>query len=108
MLYHCKKLILSASLDSDLSSLSAQLQALAQDSMPNQPSLVILKQVISEIIACFPVYRTFITPDSMKSVAQADKAIIEQAVDKAKKVAPHLGEPLFDFVKDTVSFIFFS
>ena len=54
-----------------------------------------LTMVMREVIACFSVYRTYIT---RRGVDDRDRRYIEQAVGKAKRRNPALSETVFDFL----------
>jgi (1->4)-alpha-D-glucan 1-alpha-D-glucosylmutase len=58
-----------------------------------------LIHAIREIIASFPVYRTYITPTA-QGVTDRDRAYIRLAVLKAKRRHPALSGLVFDFVRD--------
>ena len=55
-----------------------------------------LRTTITEVIACFPVYRTYIT---RAGVHERDRHYVEQATSKAKRKNPALCESLFDFLQ---------
>ena len=46
-----------------------------------------LTLAIREVIACFPVYRTYIRPDAERA-SETDRRYIEEAVSKAKMRTP--------------------
>lgn len=54
---------------------------------------------IREVIACFPVYRTYITPTT-KEVSERDSQYIHIAIEKAKSKTPALSHALYDFLRD--------
>jgi (1->4)-alpha-D-glucan 1-alpha-D-glucosylmutase len=58
-----------------------------------------LIHAIREIIACFPVYRTYVTPDE-EPVTDRDRSYIRLAVARAKHKNPALSGLVFDFVQD--------
>ena len=49
-----------------------------------------------EILACLPVYRTYVTRP--ETVSERDRSFIEQAVEQAKELNPRTAESIFDFV----------
>lgn len=57
-----------------------------------------LTLAIREVIACFPVYRTYISPRS-KEVSERDQYYIKNAVEKAKRRTPSLNPAVYDFLK---------
>ncbi len=60
-----------------------------------------LTVAIREVIAGFPVYRTYVTPAST-SVSERDERYIREAVAKARKKTPALSSAVFDFLRDAL------
>jgi (1->4)-alpha-D-glucan 1-alpha-D-glucosylmutase len=58
-----------------------------------------LREVLREMIACFPVYRTYVRADS-GLVSEEDQRVINRAVEAAKMFRPDLDSMLFDFFRD--------
>jgi (1->4)-alpha-D-glucan 1-alpha-D-glucosylmutase len=58
-----------------------------------------LRGVLREIIACFPVYRTYVRPLAA-SISQADARSVETAISRAKERRPEIDRELFQFMKD--------
>ncbi|HEU5122778.1 MAG TPA: malto-oligosyltrehalose synthase [Verrucomicrobiae bacterium] len=98
-----KRRILETSLISELDSLTHRLQNVAAktsagiDFTFNQ-----LKAALKEIIAAFPVYRTYLTRESAHPSAQ-DSAMIRQAIDLAKTSAPISDSSIFEFIESLLS-----
>lgn len=57
-----------------------------------------LTLAIREVIACFPVYRTYISAQS-QTVTERDRKHITIAVEKAKSRTPFLNAAVYDFLK---------
>lgn len=53
---------------------------------------------IREIMACFPVYRSYVRADGGK-VSEEDRAVIEKAIAAAQGFRPELDPELFEFMK---------
>ncbi|QDU22333.1 malto-oligosyltrehalose synthase [Urbifossiella limnaea] len=99
IVYEKKAQILSSSLSSELTALSHQLDRLARlDRRSRDLTLNGIRRALREVIACFPVYRSYVNG----GVRDVDKALIGKAVSKARKRNPMLGRPLFDFIRDTL------
>jgi (1->4)-alpha-D-glucan 1-alpha-D-glucosylmutase len=99
VVYEGKKLILRAALASELTVLARKLDRISEQHRYTRDfTLNSLHEVLSEIIACFPVYRTYVRP-SEGFVADRDRAAIETAVRLAKRRNPVINESLFDFVR---------
>lgn len=98
--YRCKQLIMQASMSSELNVLGHQLNLLSErDRRSRDFTLNSLTHAIQEIIACFPVYRTYITGEADGILAR-DQSFIWQAVTKAKRRNPAVSGLVFDFVRD--------
>lgn len=98
--YQCKRLIMNVSMASELNVLGHQLNRLSErDRRSRDYTLNSLTHAIREIIACFPVYRTYITA-SPEGILDRDRAFIRQAVAKAKRRNPALSGLVFEFVRD--------
>lgn len=60
-----------------------------------------LHEVLREVVACFPVYRSYVRPQD-GAVSEADVAYVEQAVHRARERRPELDVELFGFLEDLV------
>lgn len=97
--YESKKLIMRASMASEINVLGHQLNLLSErDRRSRDFTLNSLTNAIREIIACFPVYRTYVT-EGPEPLLDRDRAYIRLAVAKAKRRNPALSGLVFDFVR---------
>lgn len=88
VLYEKKKLIIEKDMTGDVDNLVHLLKKISnKDRYGSDITLYGLKKAIVEIIACFPVYRTYI---SSSSSPDTDRTYISIAVDKAKILNPGL------------------
>jgi (1->4)-alpha-D-glucan 1-alpha-D-glucosylmutase len=55
--------------------------------------------MVREVIACFPVYRTYIEADAGR-ISDSDRRWIDQAIEAAKRNRPEIDVDLFDFFRD--------
>jgi (1->4)-alpha-D-glucan 1-alpha-D-glucosylmutase len=100
LVYAAKKLIMRASMSSEINVLGYQLNLLSErDRHYRDFTLNSLTHAIGEIIACFPVYRSYVTPNQ-KEVLDRDHTYISLAVARAKRRNPALSSLVFDFVRD--------
>ena len=100
LVYRKKKLILRISLASELHMLGRQLDRLAQSHRRTQDfTFNGLLHALRETIACFPVYRSYVTADG---VHDADVRNTELAVERAIARNPKTDPSAFRFVADTV------
>lgn len=98
--YRCKQLIMQASMASELNVLGHQLDRLSERERRSRDyTLNSLTHAIQEIIACFPVYRTYITPNAA-GILDRDRMFLWQAVSHAKRRNPAVSGLVFDFVRD--------
>jgi (1->4)-alpha-D-glucan 1-alpha-D-glucosylmutase len=56
-------------------------------------------RVLREIVACFPIYRTYVVPERGE-ITPDDERYINEAAERAKKHRPELDPELIDFVRD--------
>jgi (1->4)-alpha-D-glucan 1-alpha-D-glucosylmutase len=98
VIYQKKLLIMEVSLASELSMVTHQLDRLAQKSRRSRDfTFNTLRHALREVIACFPVYRSYIADDG---VHDADRRSIEIAVRRAMVRNPLLSRRVFAFIRD--------
>ena len=99
LVYESKKLIMRSSMASEINVLGHQLNLLSErDRRSRDFTLYSLTHAIREIIACFPVYRTYVT-EAPGPLLDRDRAYIRLAVARAKRRNPALSGLVFDFVR---------
>jgi (1->4)-alpha-D-glucan 1-alpha-D-glucosylmutase len=99
LVYETKNLIMRVSMSSDINVLGHHLNRLSErDRRSRDLTLNSLTHAIREIMACFPVYRTYVT-DSPEPVLDGDRAYIRLAVASAKRRNPAVSGLVFDFVR---------
>jgi (1->4)-alpha-D-glucan 1-alpha-D-glucosylmutase len=102
IVYQAKQLIMAVSMSSELGVLARALSRLAERNRQSRDfTLASLTHALREVIACFPVYRTYITGEEPE-IALQDRACVEVAVAFAKRRNPATNVSVFDFVKDTL------
>jgi (1->4)-alpha-D-glucan 1-alpha-D-glucosylmutase len=102
LVYESKQLILRVSMSSELNVLGHALNRLSERNRYSRDfTLNSLTHALREVIACFPVYRTYIEGRSPE-VSLQDRACVEVAVAFAKRRNPATNVSVFDFVKDTL------
>jgi len=102
LVYECKQLILRVSMSSELNLLAHALDRLADRNRHSRDfTLNSLTHALREVIACFPVYRTYIDGRSPE-VSLQDRACVEVAVAFAKRRNPTTNVSIFEFVRDTL------
>src|SRR5207248_9149002 len=58
-----------------------------------------LSGMLREVIACFPVYRTYVQAEAAR-ISPTDEQWVSHAVDAAKRNRPDIDADLFDFLRD--------
>jgi malto-oligosyltrehalose synthase len=96
-----KTLIIVYALASDLNMLAAALTRIAKhDRDTCDFTLNSLRRALVEIVACFPVYRTYITPNHRSS---EDRRYVDWAVAVAKRNSTAAETSVLDFVRDVLN-----
>jgi (1->4)-alpha-D-glucan 1-alpha-D-glucosylmutase len=97
--YWGKELVLRVSMASELNVLAHGLNRFSERSRYSRDfTLNSLTHAVREVIACFPVYRTYV--NARESVSERDRGYIEHAVAEAKRRNPRHPAVVFDFVRD--------
>lgn len=105
LVYAKKRLIMRLSLANDVNVLGDMLDRLSEKNRWFRDfTLDALARAVRETVACFPVYRTYVTPG--QPVSEEDRAVIERAVIAAKRRNPALEESVFNFLRDILLFRF--
>ena len=93
----CKKTIMRTALTSELSALSNHLSQLSEKCYSARDyTLNSLREALTEIIACFPVYRTYISAEEKNN---KDTDYIKWAVGLAKKRSMSTDPSIYDFIE---------
>jgi (1->4)-alpha-D-glucan 1-alpha-D-glucosylmutase len=99
LVHDCKLLVLSTSLAADLHRLVERLAALCEHHRRHSDhTRRELRNCLAEVIACFGVYRTYITPSSPPS--ERGSAVVHRAVVTAGLRRPELDGELLYFMRD--------
>jgi (1->4)-alpha-D-glucan 1-alpha-D-glucosylmutase len=98
LVYRCKKQVLHETMSGDINSLGHQLNRFSERNRHFRDfTLYSLISTLKEVIASFPVYRTYITADD--PVTDHDRRYILEAVRLARWRAPAVSRLLFDFIE---------
>jgi (1->4)-alpha-D-glucan 1-alpha-D-glucosylmutase len=99
LIYEKKKLVMDVSLASDIESLGHMLSDVSErDRLHRDFTLDSLRTVVRELIACFPVYRTYISAEA--GVSEADRQVILRALRAAKRRNVSIDTSIFNFLRD--------
>ncbi|MDP9387878.1 MAG: malto-oligosyltrehalose synthase [Actinomycetota bacterium] len=100
VVYDKKHLVLRHILAADLNRLTALfVQVCERNRRYRDYTRHELHEVLREVTACFPVYRTYVGPDGTPA-REEDRAYVEAAVDGATARRPDLDAELFAFLRD--------
>jgi (1->4)-alpha-D-glucan 1-alpha-D-glucosylmutase len=98
LIYECKRLILKAAMSSELYVLSRRLARIAERSRYTRDfTQNSLHHALTEVIACFPVYRSYIRR-TQTSVSPDDRLNINTAISAAKRRNPAQDPSVFDLI----------
>jgi (1->4)-alpha-D-glucan 1-alpha-D-glucosylmutase len=96
VLDECKKLVMDTMLAGELQVLAVALDAISEANWRTRDfTLASLKAAIREVVACFPVYRTYVTENGASA---EDRRDIDWAVALARKRSQSRETTIFDFV----------
>jgi (1->4)-alpha-D-glucan 1-alpha-D-glucosylmutase len=97
IVYESKKLIIGTAMSSELGVLVDALGRIARAHRHTRDfTLNSLRDLITEYVACFPVYRTYVTRDGW---TQADEDIVDQTLARARRRNPAMESSLFRFLR---------
>jgi (1->4)-alpha-D-glucan 1-alpha-D-glucosylmutase len=95
--YESKRLVMRSSLAAEVEVLATQLDRIAHlDRHTADFTRAALREAIREVIACFPVYRTYISP---RGVGDEDRRIIHWATGVARRRSTGAEVSVFDFLR---------
>lgn len=96
-----KRAIMRSSLSSEIYMLATRLERIAmRDRRSRDFTYAMLRRAVSETIAAFPVYRTYIRPDG--SHDPEDERIVTSATRLARKRNTEIAGSVFDFLRDVL------
>lgn len=99
--YRCKHLIMQTSLASELNVLAHHLSQIAESNwMYRDFTLNSLRHALSEVVAFFPVYRTYVKEGTVSSVA---RDYVSRAVRMAKRANRTVHPGIFDFIHNVLT-----
>jgi (1->4)-alpha-D-glucan 1-alpha-D-glucosylmutase len=100
IVYEKKKLIMQVAMSSEVNTLAHYLNRISEkDRNTRDFTLNSLATAIIEIVAFFPVYRTYINSYDVKD---RDRQYIETCIAKARRKNPAVSGSIFEFLKDVL------
>ena len=98
--YESKRLVMQVSMSSELNVLARRLDRISEQHRRSRDfTLESLRDALREVIACFPVYRTYIRIDTQRPDDQ-DERYIRAAIKIAKRRNPATSGSVFDFIQN--------
>jgi len=100
VLYASKRLIMATAMASELNVLAQMLDRIGASNRKSRDfTLESLRDVITEVVACFPVYRTYVDETGW---TREDRAVVARAIARARRRNPAMEATLFDFFREVV------
>ncbi len=100
VVYNAKRLITATSMASELNVLAHELNRLSERNRRSRDfTLDSLQEALREVVACFPVYRTYI---SERGFSPSDEMAINEAIGQAKRRNPTLESSIFEFIRSHI------
>ena len=99
-LYESKRVIMATAMASELNVLAYALERIADGNRKSRDfTLDSLRDTITEVVACFPVYRTYVDE---RGWTPGDRAVVERAIRRALLRNPAMEASLFDFFREVM------
>ena len=100
IVYDAKKLIMNTAMSSELGVLTDALGRIARaDRRTRDFTLNSLRELITEYVACIPVYRTYVSPSGW---TEEDERIIDRTIAEAQRRNPAMEGSQFRFLRDVL------
>jgi (1->4)-alpha-D-glucan 1-alpha-D-glucosylmutase len=101
IVYRSKRLVMHLSMASELNALASLASRIAQASRATCDfTYSLLRAALGEVVASFPVYRTYITG---AAISEEDRRRIDQAIHAARRRALPAERTVFDFLRDVLT-----
>jgi len=113
VVHTCKRLIMENSMASEINMLGHRLNRISEKHRSSRDfTLGSLTTALREIIAAFPVYRTYVgdsaedAADATTAITDRDREYIGRAVAQAKRRTPAMAESVYDWIQDVLTLRF--
>jgi (1->4)-alpha-D-glucan 1-alpha-D-glucosylmutase len=98
--YNAKRLIMRTAMSSELNVLARALNRISEtDRRYRDFTLNSLRRALMEVVACFPVYRTYV---SVAGATDEDIAVVDAALSEARKRNPVQEQSVYDFLRQVL------
>ena len=100
LLYETKRLIMDTSMASELTVLAHMLDCIGEANRKSRDfTLNSIRDMLVEVVACFPIYRTYVNQDGW---SPEDRAALERAIVRARRRNPAMDASIFDFFREVM------
>jgi len=100
VIHEKKKLVMQVAMSSEINTLGYYLNRISEQNRHTRDfTLNSLIKSLVDVIANFPVYRTYI---NSFEVTERDRQYIESAISRAKRQNPAISASVFDFIRDVL------
>ncbi len=100
VVYRSKKVIMQTAMASELSVLAHELDRISEQNWRSRDfTLASLEAALREIVACFPVYRTYVGGGEHSAL---DRQTIREAVSRARRLNPAMEASIFEFIHEVL------
>ena len=100
LLYETKRLIMDTSMASELTVLAHMLDRIGESNRRSRDfTLNSLRDALVEVVACFPIYRTYVDE---RGWVPDDRASVERAIVRARRRNPAMDATIFDFIREVL------
>jgi len=100
LLYESKRLIMDTAMASELTVLAHALDRIAENNRRSRDfTLNSLRDMLVEVVACFPIYRTYVNEQGWDA---DDRAAVERAIVRARRRNPAMESTIFDFFREVL------
>ena len=99
-LYEAKRMVMDTAMASELTVLAHMLDCIGEGNRRSRDfTLNSLRDMLVEVVACFPIYRTYVNEHGW---AADDRAALERAILRARRRNPAMESSIFDFFREVM------
>jgi (1->4)-alpha-D-glucan 1-alpha-D-glucosylmutase len=97
--YQSKRLVMETTMASEIAMLGRRLGRISERRRSARDFTDrMLTEALREIVACFPVYRTYVATENTE-VSERDRGYVEAAVAEARRRNPSVSASIFEFIR---------
>jgi (1->4)-alpha-D-glucan 1-alpha-D-glucosylmutase len=98
--YNAKRLIMRSAMSSELNVLARAMNRISEtDRRYRDFTLNSLRRALREVVACFPVYRTYV---SEAGATDEDVAVVDMAITEARRRNPVQEPSIYEFIREVL------